>query len=152
MRNTGRTVRALVVSRIANLERDLRVECAPFLASSSLEASTSGSPAESEQGFELELVSYTPPAHTATGTVEADAEECKLVRLMQESEVVVADPGLVAPHLRHLLPGPSTPTAHGLRWMQSTWAGVDSLFRAVAHDQPDNDAKPVPSSRPSPRM
>ena len=41
MQKTVRRVKALVVSRIADLERDLRLECAPFLVSSSSSLSSS---------------------------------------------------------------------------------------------------------------
>jgi hypothetical protein len=132
-------VRALVVSRIAGLERDLRLECASFL-----DAASSGQPRPSEPaGFELELVTYAPPS--AASQADDEAEARKLVALLRESEVVVADPALVAPHLRHLV----APAASGgnLRWMQSTWAGVDSLFRALGHDDQATDHKPVPHAR-----
>jgi pyruvate/2-oxoglutarate dehydrogenase complex dihydrolipoamide acyltransferase (E2) component len=143
MQKTVRRVKALVMSRIADLERDLRLECAPYLVSSSSSSSALSSSAgnatregaAAEPAFELELVAYAPPPSGAAPADEAD-EARKLVALLRESEVVVADPALVAPHLHHL----ATTHAGDLRWMQSTWAGVDSLFRALGHEQPH---KPV---------
>lgn len=132
-----RVVRALLVSRIANLERDLRLECAAFLRQQ-------GAPSVADGDFELELTTWVPPATSSPVTREDDDN---LVRLMREAEVVIADPILFGRHLHRILPrrqrtsvGSRAATtnvemdgdAGQLQWVQSTWAGVDSIARALA--------------------
>ncbi len=58
------------------------------------------------------------------------------VDLLKESEVVLADPGLVC----HYVPN----HFGGVRWMQSTWAGVDSIFKTLASHQTNKTVHPPP--------
>jgi len=50
--------------------------------------------------------------------VEADKE---IVPLMQNASIILADPGLLVRILKYANP-------KNLRWLQSSWAGVDKLF------------------------
>jgi phosphoglycerate dehydrogenase-like enzyme len=52
--------------------------------------------------------------------VERTRDDATTGRAIAQAEIILADPPLIAPHLDK---------ASHLKWLQSTWAGVDAIFR-----------------------
>jgi len=78
---------------------------------------------------DIPVVDISPPNNRpATADDDDDAE---LRRTLNEAEILFGDPKLIVPHWSEL---------KKVRWVQSTWAGNDLLFRALT---PPNASKPV---------
>jgi len=72
---------------------------------------------------DIPLIDLSPPTQTSEEDVK---------KYLNEAEILFGDPHLIAPLWGEL---------KNLRWMQSTWAGNDSLFRSLT---PEKASKPVP--------
>ncbi len=83
----------------------------------------------------LECVSLVRLRSCTPTPVQQQTLDKGFVDLLTESEVVLADPGLVC----HYVPN----HFGGVRWMQSTWAGVDSIFKTLASNKTVHPPIPI---------
>ena len=85
----------------------------------------------------LRLVEYLKKTRPDIPIVEISAQTAtdeEIKRSLNNAEILFGDPECIAPYWSEL---------KNVRWVQSTWAGNDFLFRALT---PDGASKPTPPS------
>lgn len=112
----------MVISRITGLLQKLEQQC--------VNPETNLLSPNTQRQVRVKFIYYSPPVLSEEEKRQGKdkEQESHMQSLIKETAILVADPLLVC---RALL-ADSYPT---LKWMQSTWAGVDSFFRVLSEKQ-----------------